>query len=148
MKLFTVMAGILTLTLSINLYANTLESLRSMNEIESAQAILNQHAISCGNGGGGWWLKLDFNSVGDWYTGGISTANGQYTGCGTCGQCRATLNQRIDSLLAYDKSKCSERGGITKSENRGSWTEEIEPTKWKMSVSNVGIVCEKWIPCS
>lgn len=130
MKLNLFFAGVLTLLCSAQVLA------------------FDQQGMSCGNGGAGWWLKLDFPRHVITHTGGISTSSGQYYGCGSCADCRKSLNAAIDSRLNWDRSNCGQKGGVSKFEDRGIWQEEVATESWRMTSTNVGIVCEKWIPCN
>ena len=127
MKLFMFLAGILlTVTLS-----------------QSANAGSN-----CGEGASGWWLKLDTYPHTGYQSGYISTSSGQYSGCGTCDECRKKLNQDIDGILRGDSQNCVSRGGEVKAANRGQWQEDIRPSQWVISVSGVQIDCQKWVSCN
>lgn len=118
------------------------------NEITQAQTLLQQHSTNCNLGHRGWWLKLDSSASSRSESGGVYTSTGEYYGCGTCADCRSKLNFAIDASLKAKKDSCTIRGGETKSENRGTWSETVNPTNWTVSANSINIVCEKWIPCN
>lgn len=122
-------------------------ALAESDEITKAENILEMHNFNCGSGSTGWWLKLSSNTYTPSRSGGVSTSSGAYYGCGTCAECRVRLNQDIDKTLSSEKEYCKSRGGEAKVENRGNWTEDVQPTAWTLKSTGVGITCEKWIAC-
>ncbi|MGZ3743673.1 MAG: hypothetical protein ACXVB1_09575 [Pseudobdellovibrionaceae bacterium] len=108
---------------------------------------MDLHAANCGQGDRGWWIKLDSQKYDPSVTGWISTTTGEYGGCGNCNDCRSKLNEWINNMLEQQRQICAHKGGETKAEDRGTWTEDVQSDRWTMRASRMGITCEKWIPC-
>jgi hypothetical protein len=114
----------------------------------TVQRILEPHSLNCGSGESGSWLKLDSGVNWDQVSGGMSSINGQYFGCGSCDDCRNSLNQKIERILGFERQHCASRGGKIVSEDRGTLTESVQPGNWTMTVKGVTADCQKWVPCN
>jgi hypothetical protein len=147
MKTIITFAALSIFAIPSFLGAQPIEQQSLQDEVANARFVLDQHQSNCKDGSRGWWLKLSTTPSNRYERGGISTASGQYNGCGTCNDCRTKLNQDIDAVLKSSRQYCESRGGVVKSENRGTGSEDIQPTVWTLSSTNIDIVCEKWVPC-
>jgi hypothetical protein len=141
----TIFLGLSCLTISLAVPAL---ATGSGHEILEAQSLLDQHLSNCTSGRPGWWLKVETYADEGFEIGGFISSSGRYAGCGTCSECRSKLNRRIDEWLYTDKQVCDNRGGVIKSTTKGTMSEDVRSTVWKMSVTGVLSVCEKWVECN
>lgn len=120
----------------------------SFEDFAGGRELMEIHSLSCTGSVSGWWLTLDGGGPSTQsVSGGVSTADGNFFGCGSCGECRNKLKQLAQDTLNHYKTGCESRGGKITSSSLGTMRDAIQPTSWSFYQEGITSVCKKWIPC-